>query len=203
MPRAFTHNLTSDQRRWFQSNLAVPNPVVLDATGGGGIPFEAGSLGLRTIANELNPVAALILRATCQWPQQHGPALLDEYKAVNDRFLQRVRQLIDDNAVYPPEPDFPQPGAESNEHPENESFANPTVRLHKNDKVTAAALAPEDCQSKMDDIFRECRRVLKSDAGIMTVMFTHKSNAAWNAMTIGLIEAGFNITRAWPVKTEA
>ena len=37
----------------------------------------------------------------------------------------------------------------------------------------------------------------------MTVMFTHKSNAAWNAMTIGLIEAGFNITRAWPVKTEA
>ena len=30
----------------------------------------------------------------------------------------------------------------------------------------------------------------------MTVMFTHKSNAAWNAMTIGLIEAGFNITRA-------
>ena len=32
--------------------------------------------------------------------------------------------------------------------------------------------------------------------GIMTVMFTHKSNTAWNAMTIVLIEAGFNITRA-------
>ena len=70
-------------------------------------------------------------------------------------------------------------------------------------EITAAALATDDYQRKMDEIFRECRRVLKPDRGIMTVMFTHKSNAAWNAMTIGLIEAGFNITRAWPVKTEA
>ena len=132
MPRAFTHNLTPEQREWFQDNLAVPDPVVLDVTAGGGsIPFEAGRLGLRTIANELNPVAALILRATCQWPQQHGPALVAEYQAVKDRFLQRVRQLIDDNAVYPPEPDFPQPGAEAGEHPENKNFANRTVRLHK------------------------------------------------------------------------
>ena len=130
--RAFTHNLTPDQREWFQDNLAVPDPVVLDVTAGGGsIPFEAGRLGLRTIANELNPVAALILRATCQWPQQHGAALVAEYQAVKDCFLQRVRQLIEDNAVYPPEPDFPQPGAESADHPENKNFANRTVRLHK------------------------------------------------------------------------
>ena len=64
-------------------------------------------------------------------------------------------------------------------------------------------MATDDYQRKMDEIFRECHRVLKQDHGIMTVMFTHKSNDAWNAMTIGLIEAGFNITRAWPVKTEA
>ena len=130
--RAFTHNLTPEQRKWFRDNLAVPDPVVLDVTAGGGsIPFEAGRLGLRTIANELNPVAALILRATCQWPQQHGPALVAEYQTIKDRFLQRVRQLIDDNAVYPPEPDYPQPGAESADHPENKNFANRTVRLHK------------------------------------------------------------------------
>ena len=74
--RAFTHNLTPAERQWFQDHLAVPNPVVLDVTAGGGsIPFEAGRLGLPAIANELNPVATLILRATCQWPQQHGPAL--------------------------------------------------------------------------------------------------------------------------------
>ena len=126
--RAFIHNLAPDRRRWFQDNLAVPDPVVLDVTAAGGsIPFEAGRLGLRTIANELNPFTALILRAAGQWPQQHGPVLLAEYQAVNDRFLQRVRQLIDDNAVYPPEPDYPQPAAESDDRPENKNFTNPTV----------------------------------------------------------------------------
>ena len=69
-------------------------------------------------------------------------------------------------------------------------------------KVTATGLATDDYQYKMDDIFQECRRVIKND-GIMVVMFTHRSNDAWNAMTVGLMEAGFNITRTWPVKTEA
>ena len=69
-------------------------------------------------------------------------------------------------------------------------------------KVTAAQLATGDYQSKMDEIFKECRRVIKPD-GIMVVMFTHRSNDAWNAMTIGLMEAGFNVARTWPVKTEA
>lgn len=143
MPRAFTHNLTPEQRRWFREHLAVADPLVLDVTAGGGsIPFEAGRLGLRTIANELNPVAALILRATCQWPQQYGPALLDEYRDVSRRFLARVRQLIDDNAVYPPEPDYPQPDYPQPDYPQpgwpgndaipqNKNFANRTVRLHK------------------------------------------------------------------------
>ena len=80
---------------------------------------------------------------------------------------------------------------------------NAGARRNAPDRITAAQLATADYQSKMDEIFRECHRVLKKDDGIMVVMFTHKSNDAWNAMTIGLIEAGFNITRAWPVKTEA
>ena len=52
------------------------------------------------------------------------------------------------------------------------------------------------------EIFTECRRVIKLD-GIMTVMFTHKSTAAWDALTVALIDAGFSITRTWPIKTEA
>ena len=105
MRRAFTHNPTAAERRWFQDSLAAADPVTLDVTAGGGsIPFEAGRLGVRTIANELNPVAALLLRATCQWPQAHGGALLSEYKTASARFLTRVRQLIADNDVYPPEP---------------------------------------------------------------------------------------------------
>ena len=101
--RAFTHNLTPDEANWLTENLAVSNPLVVDITAGGGsIPFEAGRLGLRSIANELNPVATLILRATCQWPQQYGYAVLDAYNAVSDRFRRRVRELLD--GVYPVEP---------------------------------------------------------------------------------------------------
>jgi len=48
-------------------------PTVLDPfAGGGAIPLEAGRLGCRTIANEYNPVAYLIVRATCEYPQKYG-----------------------------------------------------------------------------------------------------------------------------------
>ncbi len=57
-------------------------------------------------------------------------------------------------------------------------------------------------QERMAAIFAECRRVLKPD-GIMTLMFTHKATGAWDALTTGLIEAGFAITASWPVNTEA
>jgi putative DNA methylase len=66
----------------------------------------------------------------------------------------------------------------------------------------ADALANRDYQEKMAAIFAECRRVLKP-SGIMTVMFTHKDTSAWDALTKGLIEAGFIITASWPVNTEA
>ena len=100
--RAFTHNPTAQQLAWLNDNLLTHDPVVLDVTAGGGsIPFEAGRLGLRTIANELNPVACFILRATCQWPQQHGYPLLDDYREVSSRFQARVRELL--AGVYPDE----------------------------------------------------------------------------------------------------
>jgi adenine-specific DNA methylase len=53
----------------------------------------------------------------------------------------------------------------------------------------------------MRDIFRECRRVLKND-GIMTLMFTHKSQEAWEALTQSLIESGWDITASFPVESE-
>ncbi|MBI3303012.1 MAG: DNA adenine methylase, partial [Deltaproteobacteria bacterium] len=46
-------------------------PVVLDPfAGGGAIPLEATRLGCQAIANDYNPVAYLILRATCEFPQR-------------------------------------------------------------------------------------------------------------------------------------
>ncbi len=81
----------------------------------------------------------------------------------------------------------------------NEAVANPArFRGEKG----ARALAGRDYQERMASIFAECRRVLKPD-GIMTLMFTHKATGAWDALTKGLMEAGFAITASWPVNTEA
>ena len=102
-PRAFTHNLSDTEREWLNQNLVAKNPVVLDITAGGGsIPFEAGRLGFRTIANELNPVAGLILRATCEWPQKYGWELMNRFQEVRSRFLDRVCDLT--SGLYPEEP---------------------------------------------------------------------------------------------------
>ncbi len=82
---------------------------------------------------------------------------------------------------------------------ENEAVANPAK--FQGEKG-AKALATKDYQERMASIFAECRRLLKDD-GILTLMFTHKAQGAWDALASGLLEAGFTITASWPVNTEA
>jgi putative DNA methylase len=66
----------------------------------------------------------------------------------------------------------------------------------------AAAAAQAHYQSLMTKVFAETHRVLRQD-GVLTVMFTHKKQEAWEALFASLIEAGFTITATWPVKTES
>jgi len=76
---------------------------VLDPTAGGGsIPFEAMRLGCGTHANDLNPVAALILKATCQLPAKHGVDLYHRFKSLADRFIELRDARLD--PLFPPEP---------------------------------------------------------------------------------------------------
>ena len=82
---------------------------------------------------------------------------------------------------------------------ENEAVANP-ARFRG--QPGAQALAGRDYQERMASIFAEMRRVLKAD-GVMTLMFTHKAAGAWDALTTGLMQAGFAITASWPINTEA
>ena len=82
---------------------------------------------------------------------------------------------------------------------DNEAVANPA---RFKGRKGAKALAGQDYQERMASIFAECRRVLAAD-GIMTLMFTHKATGAWDALTKGLMEAGFVITASWPINTEA
>lgn len=94
-PRAFQHLPVSSER------LAVA--TVLDPTAGGGsIPFEAVRLGCTTIGNDLNPVAALLLKTTVELPLQYGSVLLDRVRSLGAEFVNRVCGQIAD--LYPEEP---------------------------------------------------------------------------------------------------
>lgn len=78
---------------------------------------------------------------------------------------------------------------------EDEAVANPA-------RDGSAKAAARKYERLMSEIFAECRRVLKDD-GIMTIMFTHKTLEAWEALTRSLIENGWTITSSMPVESEA
>lgn len=68
-------------------------PTVLDPfAGGGAIPLEAGRLGCGAIANDYNPVAHLILRATCEYPQKYGKP--GKREVVLEEFGRKVEREI-------------------------------------------------------------------------------------------------------------
>ena len=78
--------------------------TVLDPTAGGGsIPFESVRLGLGTVANDLNPVAVLIERATIEWPVKYGSALVEEFKGLAAEFVRRAELKY--QGVFPAEPE--------------------------------------------------------------------------------------------------
>ncbi|MDZ7810496.1 MAG: hypothetical protein U5L11_10690 [Arhodomonas sp.] len=69
--------------------------VVLDPTAGGGsIPFEALRLGHTTIANELNPVACVVLQATLQYPLSFGPELVADVKKYGTELIKSVENNL-------------------------------------------------------------------------------------------------------------
>ena len=95
--RAFSYSLDEPDRRWLDEGLGGAKPLVLDPTAGGGsIPFEAVRLGLPTIANDLNPVAALIMRATVEWPATHGAKLKPAFDALAKTFRERLESRLTD-----------------------------------------------------------------------------------------------------------
>ncbi len=74
------------------------------------------------------------------------------------------------------------------------------------DEGEAAKAAKEKARHHYRELmtgsFRECHRVLQDD-GVLTVMFTHKKQEAWEALFTSLIRSGFTITATWPIKTES
>ena len=103
--RAFTYTPGTEDREWFEiaSGRSVGEFSILDPTAGGGsIPFEASRIGIPAGANDLNPVASLILKATVEWPLQSGPELVPEFARLAQEFVRRALPKYED--VFPNEP---------------------------------------------------------------------------------------------------
>lgn len=81
----------------------VKQAIVLDPTAGGGsIAFEALRLGHRVIANDLNPVATLILYATLDYPLRFGPELAQDIELWGKRLrAAMVERMLD---LFPESP---------------------------------------------------------------------------------------------------
>lgn len=56
-------------------------------------------------------------------------------------------------------------------------------------------------ESNLTKAFEESHRVLKEN-GVFTVVFAHKSTAAWETLINSLLQAGLVVTASWPLRTE-
>jgi len=81
-----------------RSLLGLPDsePVVLldFMSGGGSIPLEGVRYGLKVYANDLNPVAALVLNATIKYPAQHGRHLISKFQHYVKQIDTKVRSKL-------------------------------------------------------------------------------------------------------------
>ncbi|MCA9942896.1 MAG: DUF1156 domain-containing protein [Anaerolineales bacterium] len=109
-PRAFTINPSAEdlqtmgdllEHTWGTRDLSVLDPF----SGGGSIPFESLRYGFTTVANDLNPVAATILKATLDYPARFGPELAEDIKKWGGIWAKRVEEKL--------VPYFPKQGNES------------------------------------------------------------------------------------------
>ena len=75
--------------------LANEPLVVLDSMAGGGvIPLEAVRYGAKVYANDLNPVASLVLKATVEYPAKFGRCLLDHLERLSRQVNDAVRNRL-------------------------------------------------------------------------------------------------------------
>ncbi|MFX1564318.1 MAG: DUF1156 domain-containing protein, partial [Promethearchaeota archaeon] len=88
---------------------------------------------------------------------------------------------------------------------DNSQEAVVNIARHRNNEESTAETRKRShafYQRLMTETFCECHRILRDD-GVLTVMFTHKKQEAWESLFTSLIQAGFTISATWPVKTES
>lgn len=103
-PRAFSYLPSEKDFKWIKDNTLLNSDVkIVDVTAGGGsIPFESVRLGFDTLANDLNPVAWTILKATVEFPAKFGQQVLERYNELGEIFRERCVERL--RQFYLPEP---------------------------------------------------------------------------------------------------
>ena len=106
--RAFNYSPNEGERIWLQEEMAkldIKKPVILDPTAGGGaIPFESLRMGFDTLANDINPVAVFVQKATYEWPSAFGHAVVDEYQKIAADLRKRLEDRL---SLYFPQQQSP------------------------------------------------------------------------------------------------
>ena len=70
-------------------------PTVLDPTAGGGsIPFAAARLRFPTNANDLNPIAVAVLRASIELPSRYGDQLFSDLELWSEKIVARLSSRL-------------------------------------------------------------------------------------------------------------
>ena len=90
--RAFKYSLAATDSNWLRETLPDGRGVlVLDPpAGGGSIPFETLRIGVTSLANDLNPVAVLVMKATIEWPSRFGAELGTRFEELAAEWRRRI-----------------------------------------------------------------------------------------------------------------
>ena len=94
--RAFRYALAGSDFDWLREALPDNRAVaVLDPTAGGGsVPFETLRMGFTSLANDLNPVAALVMKATIEWPSRFGADIGTRFEEVAAEWRRRIEDRL-------------------------------------------------------------------------------------------------------------
>lgn len=102
--RAYLHSISDERiaqlKQEYQKVWGEESPLILDPfAGGGSIPLEALRVGANVVANDYNPVANLILKATLEYPSKYGESLYKDVKEGLDWIFNETKNELE--GYYP------------------------------------------------------------------------------------------------------
>jgi putative DNA methylase len=188
-PRAFTVNPSAEDLKllgdlleytWGSRQISVLDPFA----GGGSIPFEALRYGFTTFANDLNPVAATILKATLDYPTRFGLELAEDIRKWGNRWAKESKVKLE--PYFPKQPNeniFAYLWARTVQWRERTVPLSPNWWLATGDKPVAVRLVADSDKTEPRFEILEGRQIGKYDPDQGTIS-RGTARCPWNGETI-------------------